>query len=267
MVVDQKRCSQQVLEVKAVSLGLGKQSILADVNLCVNSGECLAVVGPNGAGKSSLFRVISGEWPHYQGKIYFNQHELQFWTLSQLARMRAVMPQNSSLSFPYTVAEVVMLGRLPHSSGQKKDREICQQVMTMCDVAQFAERSYLQLSGGERQRVQLARVLAQIWTPVDEGPRVLLLDEPTSALDLSHQLALMEMVKQVAQAQVAVVIILHDLNLAARFADRIMVMHQGAVDALGTPEEVMVPQRIRRVFGVDANVIPHPEHQCPLIVY
>ena len=255
-----------MLTLDGLCLQLGNKSIVADMGLTVQAGEIVAVVGPNGAGKSSLFRLLSGEWHASAGDIGLNGNRLQHWSLPELARMRAVMPQSSSLSFPFSVQEVVMLGRLPHDTGREQDQAIVQQVMVLCDVQQFAQRSYLQLSGGERQRVQLARVLAQIWLPVATGPRLLLLDEPTSALDLSHQLELMQVVQRVAAARVAVLVIVHDLNLAARFADRVLVMHQGKMDALGSAQEVMQPDRIARVFKVQARVMKHPDYDCPLIV-
>ncbi len=151
----------------------------------------MAVVGPNGAGKSTLFRLLSGEWHPASGQVSFNGLALERWSLDRLARVRAVMPQSSSLSFPFLVREVVRMGRMPHDTGHEQDEAIVSEVMQVCDVARLAQRHYTSLSGGERQRVQLARVLAQIWMPVSGGRRLLLLDEPTSALDLAHQLYLM----------------------------------------------------------------------------
>ncbi len=235
-----------------------------DLTACV--GECVAIVGPNGAGKSTLFRLLSGEWQPSEGQIQFNQKALADWPLQQLATLRAVLPQSSGLQFPFKVEEVVLMGRMPHDTGYEVDQQIAREVMALCDVLPLQHRTYTQLSGGERQRVQLARVLAQIWKPVTAGKRLLLLDEPTSALDLSHQLALMNAVRHVCESEVTTLVIVHDLNLAARFADRILMLHGGKPVAVGSPREVLRPDLLECVFDVKAKVIEHPIYGCPLVV-
>lgn len=255
-----------VLSIDRLGFSIASKMLLSDVSLQLNAGECVAVIGPNGAGKSTLFRLLSGEWHSSTGAIQFNGTPLSRWHLQDLARLRAVMPQSSSLSFPFSVQEVVMMGRMPHATGTLLDRNIAEEVMALCDVTELSHRLYTSLSGGERQRVQLARVLAQVWLPEQGGQRLLLLDEPTSALDLSHQIALMQVVRQVCAAQVAVLVIVHDLNLAARFADRILVLHQGKMVAQGSATEVMQPELIEQVFKVQARVMRHPDFDCPLIV-
>ena len=254
------------LEACGLNYAIGGRQLIQALDLAVTAGECVAIVGPNGAGKTTLFRLLSGELHPQQGDIHFNTRPLSQWPVGQLARMRAVLPQASSLQFAFTVQEVVTMGRMPHDTGRKLDADIVQEVMAVCDVARLSLRSYTELSGGERQRVQLARVLAQVWRPVPEGERLLLLDEPTSALDLAHQLELMQVVQQVCQADIAVLIILHDLNLAARFADRILMLHEGRTIALGTPAEVMRADLIECVFNVKAQIIQHPLYGCPLVV-
>lgn len=258
--------SAAVIAMENLGYSMAKKPLLSGVSLEVNAGECVAVIGPNGAGKSTLFRLLSGEWNSSEGNIKFNGRRLLDWPVEDLARVRAVMPQSSSLSFPFHVEEVVLMGRMPHDTGREQDLKIVQEVMAQCDVQHLSRRLYPSLSGGERQRVQLARVLAQIWQPVETGKRLLLLDEPTSALDLSHQIALMQAVKQVCAADVAVLVIVHDLNLAARFADRLMVLHQGKVAAQGTAEQVVQPEMIKQVFQVQARVMKHPDYDCPLVV-
>lgn len=254
------------LEARQLRFGIGSRELIKGLDLSVSAGECVAVVGPNGAGKTTLFRLLSGELHPQQGDILFNQRHLSDWGVDVLARMRAVLPQSSTLQFAFTVEEVVTMGRMPHATGRMIDQQIVQEVMAVCDVARLAGRVYTELSGGERQRVQLARVLAQVWRPVPDGERLLLLDEPTSALDLSHQLELMQVVKQVCSADIAVLIIVHDLNLAARFADRILMLHDGNSVALGTPAEVMRADLIECVFNVKTRVIEHPMYGCPLVV-
>jgi iron complex transport system ATP-binding protein len=257
---------QSVLQIESLHCQLGARELLHDINLSVGQGECVAIVGPNGAGKSTLFRLLSGEWNPSHGLIRFNQRLLADCSLQRLARLRAVLPQSSGLSFPFIAREVILMGRMPHDTGREVDNAIVDEVMAVCDVQHLAGRHYTALSGGERQRVQLARVLVQIWQSVEEGHRLLLLDEPTSALDLSHQLDLMQVVRQVCGGDVSALVIVHDLNLAARFADRILVLHDGASVAVGTPQEVLRPDLIQSVFNVKSHVIQHPLYGCPLVV-
>ena len=254
------------LEARNLGFRIGEQTLLHALDLQVRAGECVAVVGPNGAGKTTLFRLLSGELAPATGDVLFNGRDLTRWPLEQLARMRAVLPQSSTLQFAFTVQEVVAMGRMPHATGRRIDAEIVQDVMRVCDVQKLATRLYTELSGGERQRVQLARVMAQVWQPVVEGERLLLLDEPTSALDLSHQIELMQLVRQVCASGIAVLVILHDLNLAARFADRILMLHSGKTIAVGTPQQVLLPDLIECVFNVRSQVIAHPLYGCPLVV-
>lgn len=254
------------LEARALHYRIADRCLIDALDLTVAAGECVAVVGPNGAGKTTLFRLLSGEWMPQRGQVLLNQRSLPDWSLLQLARMRAVLPQSSTLQFAFSVRQVVAMGRMPHDSGRDTDDTIVQEVMALCDVARLASRRYVELSGGERQRVQLARVLAQVWQPVAEGERLLLLDEPTSALDLAHQLELMQVVRQVCGAGISVLIIVHDLNLAARFADRILMLHEGRAIALGKPADVLRPDLIECVFKVNTQVIEHPVYGCPLVI-
>ncbi|RLU01060.1 MAG: heme ABC transporter ATP-binding protein [Ketobacter sp.] len=258
--------SEPVLQMTGLSFRAAGRTLLQPTDLHVLEGECMAVVGPNGAGKSTLFRLLSGEWAPSAGQVMFDGTPLAKWSLAQLAQVRAVMPQSSSLSFPFAARDVILMGRMPHATGREVDAAIVEEVMTVCDVQHLAQRHYTALSGGERQRVQLARVLTQIWQPVALGRRLLLLDEPTSALDLAHQLDLMRLIRDVCGKAVTVLVIVHDLNLAARFADRIMMLHNGQPVAVGSPDEVMRPDLIECVFNVKAQVIEHPLYGCPLVV-
>ena len=162
------------------------------------------------------------------------------------------------------VEEVVALGCMPHATGLQQDRAICADAMAAADVTHLSQRSYLTLSGGERQRVHLARVLAQVWE-VGEGG-CLLLDEPTASLDLAHQRLIMQQARAMASRGLSVLVVLHDLNLAAAFADRVLLLHEGRLDALGTPWQVLQADHIERVFGVAVQVQRHPQHDCPLVI-
>jgi iron complex transport system ATP-binding protein len=180
--------------------------------------------------------------------------------------MLAVLPQHSLLNFPFTAAEVVMLGRTPHDTGVARDREIVAQALSAVDGAYLAGRIYTQLSGGEKQRVHLARVLAQIWDASAEGERYLVLDEPTSSFDLAHQQLTLDVVRNLAQTGVGILMVIHDLNLAARCANRMCLMQYGRIVDCGTPDEVLKSETIKRVFGVEASIAVHPVSGTPLVI-
>ena len=251
-----------------VNYYVGKQWLLNQVSLAMRPGELLALVGPNGAGKSTLLQLLTGERQPTHGQILLDGRPLPDWPAWLLARRRAVLPQSSSLAFPFTALEVVLLGRTPHCVGGERDRDrhIAWQALAVADVVGLAERLYTTLSGGERQRVQLARVMAQIWDPpLDGSPRYLLLDEPVSSLDLAHQHAVLTLAHRLSRRGSGVLAVLHDLNLAAQYADRIAVLQAGRLQALGTPRDVLQAALIQQVFGVQARVAWDDELTCPVV--
>lgn len=253
-----------MLHVSQLSCARGGCEILRGIDFDLRAGEVLAVLGTNGAGKSTLLATLSNELPAFSGSIQLAGRALGSWSALERARRLAVLPQTSSLAFAFAVEDVVALGRLPHNSGRQRDMQIVAQAMTAADVAHLRGRSYLALSGGERQRVHLARVLAQIW---DAGEHAcLLLDEPTASLDLAHQQLILEQARQVAQRGGAVLLVLHDLNLAARYADRLLMLDRGSMAALGSPWQVLDAARIQQVFNVAVRVEQHPQQNCPLII-
>lgn len=247
-----------------LSVRRGAALVLADIDLTLQPGEVLGVLGPNGAGKSTLLGALSGELSAAGGSVTLDGRVLAAWPDQERARRLAVLPQNSTLSFAFAVREVVAMGRLPHASGRLRDGQIVEQALRAADAAHLATRSYLALSAGERQRVHLARVLAQLW-PGGAGQN-LLLDEPTSALDPLHQHTTLQAVREFAGQGAAVLVILHDLNLAARYCDRLLLLRQGRAHALGTPEAVLQAAPLREVFGLEVLIQLHPERGHPLIV-
>lgn len=249
-----------------ISLHLSGFDLLRNISLEVEAGKVTAIVGPNGAGKSSLLKVLTGDMAPTSGQVQLNHCALAQWPLLHRAQILAVLPQHSRLNFPFTASEVVSLGRIPHQTGMIKDAEIVAQALDLVDASYLQKRLYTQMSGGEKQRVQLARVLAQIWQPSDHGEQFLVLDEPTSAFDLSHQKLTLDIVRQLANRGVGVVMVLHDLNLAARCADNLVVFDAGVIAAQGQPEQVLTESLIDKVFGVKAMITQHPQTNRPLVI-
>lgn len=253
-----------MLQVEGLHLRRGSNEVLHDIHLQLTPGQVVGVLGPNGAGKSSLLGVLCGELAPGQGRVTLQGRPLTDWAGQARAQRLAVLPQVSSLGFSFRVEEVVAMGRMPHGSGQLRDAEIVEAALRAADAWHLLGRSYLALSGGERQRVHLARVLAQLW-PGEQGT-TLLLDEPTSMLDPLHQHTTLQAVRRFADRGAAVLVILHDLNLAARYCDRILLLELGRCHALASPQEVLTPGALKAVFGIDVLVQAHPERGHPLII-
>lgn len=242
----------------------GGITALDRVSLRLQAGQVSGVLGPNGAGKSTLLEALSGELKTARGQVMLHGRALEGWSDRERARCLAVLPQSSTLSFAFQVEDVVAMGRLPHCSGRQADARIVAAALQAADAQHLAGRSYLRLSGGERQRVHLARVLAQLW-PGDEGS-VLLLDEPTSMLDPAHQHSILQAVRRFAEQGGAALVILHDLNLAARYCDRLLLLKNGRAQIAGAPDEVLREAPLQAVFGLDVLVQRHPERGHPLVI-
>lgn len=252
-----------MLKIQSLSAFYGSRRILHDVSLDVGSGEVLALIGPNGAGKSTLIRAASGVIS-YTGHVRTNGDDFASLSPIQRARYIATVPQAVSMPPAYTVWETVLLGRTPYLGflGQvsAKDEEIARQSLSRVSALPFADRRVGELSGGEQQRVLLARALCQS-TPI------LLLDEPTAHLDLQYQVSLLELVSGLAHRDnLAVLIALHDLNLAAHYADRIALMVAGSIKAMGKAKEVLRPELIAEAYCLPVQVAPHPFMDIPLVL-
>ncbi len=257
-----------MIEARDVGVALSGKRIVSDVDFEMRPGEMAAIVGPNGSGKTTFLKALSGDL-QYRGSITLNGRELSTLKPWEAAAMRAVLPQATALSFPYTVREVVKLGLLGGRSGAlagEQDR-LPERALARVDLDGFGGRFYQELSGGEQQRVQLARVLCQVWAPVLEGrPRYLFLDEPVSSLDIKHQLIIMNIAREFARRGGGVVAILHDLNLTAMYADRVFVMHRGRLAAAGAPSEVLSDELISRVFDCRLKVGALPQGNTPFVL-
>ncbi|MEJ3748007.1 heme ABC transporter ATP-binding protein [Actinomycetes bacterium KLBMP 9797] len=250
-----------MIRVRGLRVIRGATAVLSDVDLDVAAGELVALVGPNGAGKSTLLGAVCGDLPAAAGTIELAGAPLASWRPLELARRRAMLPQRTTLSFPFTVADVVAMGRAPWAGtpAAAGDAAAVADAMRRTDVERFAARPFTALSGGEQARAALARVLAQR-TPV------LLLDEPTAALDLRHQELVLTLARERARAGDAVVVVLHDLGLAAAYADRVALLAGGRVVADGKPDEVLTADTLTDVYRLPVEVLRHPRTGTPLVI-
>jgi iron complex transport system ATP-binding protein len=253
------------LRAENVSYQIGLRTLLDQVSLAVEPGRVHAVLGPNGAGKSTLLKLLSGEQRCSSGTVLLEERAITEWTALERARRRAVLPQSESLSFDFTVRQVVSLGRMPCVlQTPARENEIITAALEATGVLTLDGRLYPTLSGGERMRVQLARVLAQIWEEPDH-PRYLLLDEPTASLDLAHQHSCLRLARQFAKNGTGVLLVLHDPNLALNYADEVTLLCCGQIIAQGTPEQVLTQQNLERVYGVKIELIHSATTQKPFI--
>ncbi|KAA8889130.1 heme ABC transporter ATP-binding protein [Nocardia colli] len=238
-----------------------QRRVLDGVDFDVVAGEVVALVGPNGAGKSTLLAALAGELTPSEGAVELEGQALTHWSPLDMARRRAVLPQTHTVGFPFTAREVIAMGRAPWLRTERRelDDERIAAAMAAADVEHLAARSFPTLSGGERARVALARVLAQ-----DTG--TLLLDEPTAALDLGHQEAVLRLATTRAQSGAAVVVVLHDLGIAAAYADRVAVLEDGRIAADGPPRQVLTTDLLTRVYQHPVEVLNHPVTGAQLVL-
>jgi iron complex transport system ATP-binding protein len=255
-----------MLTADRVSLAVDRVPLVRDASVRVHPGQVIAIMGPNGAGKTTLLRLIAGDVAPDTGAVTYDGQALEQISLTERARRRAVVPQRSSIAFGFSVLETVLIGRYPHGGDHAgtTDVRIARRALARAGVAAFESRRVTTLSGGELARVMLARAMAQI--DGDTGARYLLLDEPTGALDPAHQHHILRLLRDMARERVGVLMILHDLNLAARYADEIVFMRSGSVTACGSPDEVLTPALIAATFDVEAVIVPNPSGSRPLIV-
>ncbi|MFF8956845.1 heme ABC transporter ATP-binding protein [Streptomyces sp. NPDC014894] len=248
-------------EAADLHVRLGGREVLAGIDLAARAGEVLALVGPNGAGKSTLFAALAADLSAASGTVRIGGRPAGSWNAAELALRRAVLPQSAALSFPFPVEEVVRMGRAPWAGTALEDEDdaAVAEAMAATETAEFAGRPFSALSGGERARVALARALAQ-------RTALLLLDEPTAALDLRHQELVLRVCRERAGAGDAVVVVLHDLGLAAAYADRVAVLHEGRIAADGRPGEVFADELLSRVYRQPVEVFPHPRSGDPVVL-
>jgi iron complex transport system ATP-binding protein len=257
-----------MLQATNITFRVGDKALLSDISLSFAAGQLHLIIGPNGAGKSTLIKVLARLLRPQTGSVDYEGRDVGDASEANLARHRAVLSQAVEVAFPLTVREVVMMGRYPHFGGRPgpADEQVVDELMEFFDVTEFKDRDYQTLSGGERQRVNFARVLAQLWRLKHAPPRsngsslscrFLFLDEPLTFLDIRHQIDFMKKVRNFTDAaDVVTVGVVHDLNLAARFADQIILLDRGRVVGCGPPSHVLTQENIRNVFAVEPTFVP-----------
>lgn len=252
-----------VLQAQNVSLRAAHRLLLDDVSLTLHPGEVVALIGPNGAGKSTLLRVLTGYQLPDSGRVSLAQRPLDQWSNEALSRLRSVMRQRSGMAFSWTVDDVIAMGRAPWP--QKDTSHVVEEVMALTGCDMLSGRDFCELSGGEQQRVQLARALAQLWHN-GQPHGWLFLDEPTSALDLYHQQHVLRLLRRLTlMGTLSVCIVVHDLNQAALWADRIALLHGGRLVAQGSPQQVLNETTLTRWYQAEVNVVLHPFQSVPQV--
>ncbi|MCE7063015.1 heme ABC transporter ATP-binding protein [Dyadobacter sp. CY343] len=254
-----------MMEITQVGFEVRGRKLLNGVSFDVTAGEFWAIVGANGAGKSTLVKILSSELAPTSGSVVFDGKDLKKYKLRDLARKRAVLAQQNTITLSFTVQEIVLMGRYPFydSAPTRRDLAIVDMCLKKVGIGHLKTRLYPTLSGGEQQRVQVSRALAQIWE-VDNG--LLLLDEPTTGMDLLHQFETFQLAKEMTSKGFAVIAVIHDLNQALQYADKVLMLRDGESFAIGSPSAVLTEEHIKSVFGLPVRIL-HPEHvQFPIIV-
>jgi iron complex transport system ATP-binding protein len=253
-----------MLSIENISAGYDGKLVLHNVSMKAHAGQFIGLIGPNGSGKTTLLRVISGVLAPETGQVLLQGTRLKKIGKRNLARVMACLSQDISLDLSFTVREITLMGRVPHlpklGGESKKDFEIAENAMEFADVSHFADCLITEISGGERQRALIAMCLAQ-------EPRVLLLDEPTNHLDIAHQLLVLDLIKKLnCQTGMTVVAVFHDLNLAAEYCDKLLVLDCGRVEAFGSPQDVLTADMILKVYGAKVQTLKNPVSNKPHIV-
>jgi iron complex transport system ATP-binding protein len=253
-----------MIDASGITLSYGPSVILQNIDIQVRAGEVIGIIGPNGSGKSTLLRVLTGVAAPNSGKISINGRTLSSYSRKELACMMAVLQQDALPQVSFTVREVVEMGRYPFQNWlgleSEDPTELIDGIMERLEIAVFAERTLEQLSGGERQRVALGKAMAQ-------QPKLLLLDEPTTYLDIGYQIQMMDYVRSwQEESGLTVLAVLHDLNLAAQYCDKIVVMKEGRIVRVGSPDDVVSGELIADVYRTEPVVLPHPINHQPQIL-
>lgn len=255
------------ISVKDISFSYNGQKLLDKVNLEIRPSEIHCVVGKNGAGKSTILKILTGDLKPQNGQVFINHNDVNEFSIQAQALIRGVMLQETRVEAPFTVREVCALGRSPHHGGLEtnQDERTIKNSLRLVDNWKLKDKSIQKISGGEKQRTHLARVLSQIWTSSGFESKYLLLDEPISSLDIQHQIQVLRILKILSKRGLGIFLILHDLNLASAFADRITILQNGKIFQTGKPKDVLTAETLKETFGIEVKVFYDSELDQVLI--
>ena len=258
--------NKSIVSVDSLCYTINNKSLVDKISFNIESGDMVSIVGPNGSGKSTLVKLISGELNPSSGNIFINNIANFKWNVKELSKYRSVLPQSNSLSFPFSVLDIVKMGRYPYREIEENNitEKICKDIINIFDLNNFINQNYMTLSGGEKQRVQLARVLAQIWSE-QNYEKLLILDEPTSYLDISHQYALFDLLKTINGKGLTILMVLHDLNHALMYSNKLIMLKSSKLMSYGKTADVATKSRLEDIFNVSVDIIKNNDR--PFVVF
>lgn len=258
-----------MVKAEEISFTTGRKTLLQKTSVIFEEGLFHVIMGANGAGKSTLLKLLSGNITPSTGNVFLQGKELKNYSQKELALKRAVLSQQYGISFPIQVKDVVMMGRYPYYGNAPTgvDKAVCREAMALMEMEKFSDRDYTTLSGGEAQKVQMSRVLAQIWNKQKVDKKVLFLDEPVSSLDIKYQHQLLRIAKACTAEHTTVIAILHDINLALAFADRILFMKEGTICNDMADVNTLTPDIIKDIFSISATIMHLNDHPKPIVVF
>lgn len=256
-----------MIQIHDLNFQLKNRFLLRNINLEVNKGELIAIVGPNGAGKSTFLSCVANEIPYQTKHFTFKNQDVKSFKRSEIPMHRAKFSQHQSNEINLKNEEIVLMGRYPYfkTEANLSDLEIVEKWMTKTETNHLTDREYEQLSGGEKQRLHLARVFAQLENNIEN--KLLLLDEPLNNLDVAHQFKTLHLIKEFTNQNNSALVVLHDLNIAAQFADRLILMNKSCIEMFDEPQKVLTQERISRVYQYPCIITPHPKNQQPIILF
>ena len=258
-----------MISIKNVQYNIGKTEIIKNISVEILPGEFTMILGTNGSGKSTFLKLFSGTIAPVSGEIFYGDEKLSSLKVENISKIRAVLSQRTDVAFPITAAEVVMMGRYPHFNfnPNKKDEDVVREVMALMNVEKFASRNYLTLSGGEKQRIQFARALAQIWNTDPQTISYLFMDEPLTGLDIHYQQSFLKIATSLLHPKLILVAVMHDINLAMQYADKVIFLKKGMLAAAGKTKDIISEDLIENVFDVKTTFINHPHTNTQIMIY
>ncbi|MBI45010.1 MAG: heme ABC transporter ATP-binding protein [Candidatus Marinimicrobia bacterium] len=260
--------NKTLIKLDSVNYSINNKLLIEDISFSVNNGDMVSIIGPNGSGKSTLIKLITGELSVTSGNVFFNNIKIDDWSSSELAYYRSVLPQSNYLAFPFSVLDIVKMGRYPIKDSTSSENElICKKILEVFDLSSHIDQNYMTLSGGEKQRVQLARVFSQIWSDNNYDNRVLIIDEPTSYLDINHQCCLFGFLKSMNKKGLTIVMVLHDLNQAIINSNKIIMLKQAKLVSYERTNKIIDTEKLEEVFDVKLKLIKNEESDRMFVTY